>query len=155
MGAIGYEEILERAIQAEEAAAGMYRRLAARSLREDLRELLVALAVQEERHREKLERVRSGDLSVFTMPAPGGLELAAPSAVGELGSDARPAQALLVAIEQEQRAFQLYASLASSTDDPEVRGLLEGLALEEVSHWRQLEEAYDRWLAHESELDEP
>jgi rubrerythrin len=136
------EEILDFAIEAEVAAAANYRDLADRVHREGLRELLLAIAQQEEAHRDSLERVREGDLSLFAVGLPA-VELSAPSAVAALGPNMSAAQLLLAAIDAERQAHQLYSSLAREARDAGIITLLDALAREEARHWRELEVAYD------------
>lgn len=138
------DRVLQQAIDAEIAAACGYRELARRVRRSDVREFLTALVAQEEQHREALERVRAGDLSLFASPGPSAEVLVAPSSEVVPGPEASMAQALLAAIDQEQLAFRRYTAFACEADDPGVRTLFEALARQEANHWRQLEEAYDR-----------
>jgi rubrerythrin len=140
------EQVVEFAIAAEVEAARTYRGLAERVDRRDVIDLLMAIAAEEDGHREALERVREGDLSIF---ARGGsvVQLSAPLAAPELGPHLTPAQFLLAAIDAERRAHQLYSQLAAEADDPGLATLLDALASEETRHWQRLELAYDALIS--------
>ena len=135
-------EVFAFAIAAEVEAARTYRDLAGKVSREGLRELLLAIADEEDAHRESLEQAREGDLSLFARALPT-VQLSAPLAVPALNPDATPAQILLAAIDAERRAFALYSELAAAADDPGLTTLLDALAAEETRHWQKLEQAYD------------
>ena len=135
-------EVFAFAISAEVEAARTYRDLAGKVSREGLRELLLAIANEEDAHRESLEQAREGDLSLFARALPT-VQLSAPLAVPALNPDATPAQILLAAIDAERRAFALYSELAAAADDPGLTTLLDALAAEETRHWQKLEQAYD------------
>ena len=139
------EEVFDFAIAAEVEAARTYRNLAAQVTRQGLRALLLAIADEEEAHRESLEQVREGDLSLFARGAPE-IELSAPLEVPALAPDASPAQILLAAVDAERRAFVVYSELAVAADDPGLTTLLEALAVEETRHWQKLEQAYDDYI---------
>ena len=139
------EEVFDFAIAAEVEAARTYRDLAAQVKRQGLRALLLAIADEEEAHRESLEQVREGDLSLFAWGAPE-IELSAPLVAPALAPDASPAQILLAAVDAERRAFVVYSELAAKADDPGLTTLLEALAVEETRHWQKLEQAYDDYI---------
>ena len=138
-------EVFAFAIAAEVEAARTYRDLAGKVSREGLRELLLAIANEEDAHRESLEQAREGDLSLFARALPT-VQLSAPLAVPALTPDATPAQILLAAIDAERRSFALYSELAATADDPGLRTLLDALATEETRHWQKLEQAYDDYI---------
>lgn len=138
-------EIVDFAIAAEIEAARTYRELADRVERRDLRELLVAIAAEEDGHREALERVQEGDLSIFAKGSPA-VRLSAPLAAPALGPHLTPTQFLLAAIDAERYACQLYSELAQEADDPGLTTLLDALAVEETRHWQRLEQAYDAMI---------
>ena len=136
------EDIVDFAIAAEVEASHTYRDLASKVKVRELRDLLLAIAAQEDSHREALERVREGDLSIFATDV-GDVEVSVPLGAPPLGPDLSPPQLLLAAIDAERQACQLYSQLAAAAADPGLTTLLEALAREETRHWQQLEQAYD------------
>jgi rubrerythrin len=139
------KEVFELAIAAEVEAATTYRELADKVERQGVRELLLAIADEEDAHRESLEQAREGDLSLFASALPT-VQLSVPLAVPALTPDATPAQILLAAIDAVHLAFTLYSELAAAADDPGLSTLLQALAVEETRHWQKLEQAYDDYV---------
>jgi rubrerythrin len=147
-------EVFDFAIAAEIEAARTYRDLAGRVSREDLRELLLAIAGEEDAHQKSLEQVREGDLTLFAARPPE-VQLSAPLAVPALTPDATPAQILLTAIDAERQAYQLYSNLAAAADDLGLSTLLQSLAAQETRHWQKLQESYDGCIADSPRSERP
>jgi rubrerythrin len=140
------EDIIDFAIAAEIEAARAYRDLAERVEHRDVHALLLTIATEEDGHREALERVRQGDLSMFARDGDE-IQLSASLAAPDLSPDLTAAQFLLAAIDAERRAYQLYRELAFEAGDPGLTTLLDALAREETRHWQRLERAYDGLIA--------
>lgn len=142
MELVTIEQVLEFAIEAEIEAARRYLDLAERVDGDELRQLLLLIASEEEAHRETLERVRDGDLTIFARGS-AEVQLSVPLGAPSLGPDLTAPQFLLAAIDAERRACQLYSELATSADDAGLATILWALAGEETNHWMKLEKAYE------------
>jgi rubrerythrin len=141
------EKILTFAIEEEDKAACFYRNLATKAKDPGLRESLLSFAAEEEQHKAALENVMAGDLSMFAIA---GID---ESVFMEEGNE--PAlspgsmtvqQALRFAITAEQKAFRLYMTLATVSEDSGLKTIFKALAKQEATHSKQFEEVYDRLL---------
>jgi len=137
--------VLDQAIAEEAHAADWYREMADRADSEELRRFLMSLVADEEVHRDTLERVREGDLSVFDAKWPSHDSLLE-NAEEHTGQPGSVREAMLRAIEGERRAFLLYKELAMQAVDPGIQKLLESLAKQEADHWAALDEKYAKEL---------
>lgn len=140
-------DLLFFAIAKEKASQQFYLDIAVQMKEDTARRVFEAIARQEEKHEEslKLEVLKQG----YTLPKN---EEAAITAEfdwqEELKLDQEAMQmnymdALMVAIQKERAAFQLYTQLISMTQEPQFRRMLLGLAEEEMRHVIQFEREYD------------
>jgi rubrerythrin len=128
--------VLNQALAFEEAAIDDYRRLAEKAPAGDVRDLLIALAAEEEAHLAELRR-----LGTVTPPAaepfPYEPELPGPEAlIPDVSSEAR--ELLEHAVEHELATAAFYAALAESTHITSLRRALNALAAEERAHAERL-----------------
>lgn len=137
------EEVLDLAIEQEELAAKTYRDLAESSDDEDLEKVFIGFADEEDKHRQSLERVRSGDLELFAKDWPDQETLLVPPGPIDLKPDSELHTIILAAMDAERRALMLYRGLAKRTEDPGVKTVLDAIAREEAHHWSILEKIYD------------
>lgn len=140
---LSLDDVLDIAIAQEEEAAQGYRDLAAAAENEEIREMFLQFAVEEEAHRDSLIQVRMGDLQIFAKSWPEESELLFVPQEGEPAPDAKPPTVILAAIDSERRAFLLYKALAERSEDNGVKTLLEAIAREEAHHWSSLQRVYD------------
>lgn len=141
-------DLLRFAISKEVAARQFYLDLSSQMNDLGTQSVFRAIAQQEEKHEEilKLEMLKQG----YTLPE-GKNGTAPPSDYDwqerlELDSDAKNMRfpdALMVAIQKERAAFQLYTQLIAMTQDPVFRRMLLELAEEEMRHVIQFEREYD------------
>lgn len=138
-------KLLLFAISKEQASRQFYLELAGQMNDMVSRRMFEAVARQEEKHEEmlKLEVLKEG----YTLSA----QNEAAAAFDwqehlELEGDAQNmnyADVLMVAIQKERAAFQLYTQLISMTEQPDIRKMLLELAEEEMRHVIQFEREYD------------
>lgn len=138
-------KLLLFAISKEQASRQFYLELAGQMNDVVSRRMFEAVARQEEKHEEmlKLEVLKQG----YTLSA----QNEAGAAFDwqehlELEGDAQNmnyADVLMVAIQKERAAFQLYTQLISMTEQPDIRKMLLELAEEEMRHVIQFEREYD------------
>ena len=141
-------DILHFAMSKEQASQQFYLDLASQMEESTTKNVFLAIAKQEEKHEEsiKLEVVKQG----YTLSSVETEFADAPDYEWreklELDGDAKNmsyTDALMVAIQKERAAFQLYTQLISMTQDMTFRKVLLELAEEEMRHVIQFEREYD------------
>jgi rubrerythrin len=136
-------EILDFAMNEEQAAADFYTGLATRMNRPWMREVFEQFAREEMGHKAKLEKVKCGGHAGLST------ERVLDLKIGEYLVEAAPSaemdyqDALVLAMKKEKAAFRLYSDLAKVADDDNVREVLLGLAQEEAKHKLRFEVEYD------------
>ena len=137
------DEIFDFAIKNEVEAAAFYRDLVTKSDSAQIRTIFEGFAREEDGHKAKLERVRAG--GEFKMPKEKIMDLKIADYLVDVepGEGTDYQQALILAMKKEKAAFRMYTDLASTTDDPDLRELLLGLAQEEAKHKLRFELEYD------------
>jgi len=141
-----FQDFLRFAIEQERRWGALYEEYARASTSGDTRRLFDMLVGMEREHEEKLMMVlESGSLASLE---PGGsfadMRLGDYLVEEEVPPGASLEQILAYAIKAEQKAYELYAKLASLESEPHVKELLGSLAAEELGHKRDLEERYRR-----------
>lgn len=137
------EDLLDFAIRQEEVSASFYRGLAGKVSRHWVAKMFEELSVEEDHHREKLIDVKSGSIAALPTDRVSRLGLAGVLSVADPTSDLSFPDALVLAMTREDAAFTMYTRLAEIATDPELAGLLRGLAHEEAGHRLRIETEYD------------
>ena len=136
------DDLLNYAIARETEAHRFYTRLAQTVKNEGMREILEGFAADEAWHKEKLEAVKAGELTI------GDEEIGALGITDKL-PEVKPTaemnyiQALTFAMKKEKSAYTLYSNLAMVAQSKSLRQTLEKLAQEEAYHKLRLEIEYD------------
>ena len=136
--------ILEFAIEKEAEAREFYLEWAGKAKSEHLQKMFRELAAEEQKHGEKLERIKGGsafrgvpgkvtdlkivDYMVDIAPSP----------------DMDYQEALIIAMRRERSAFKLYNDLAAMGGAEEARTLFLALAQEEARHKLRLESEFEK-----------
>jgi rubrerythrin len=136
-------QILDFAIEKEEEAAQFYNDLAAKMGQQHVGEVFRSFAQEELGHKEKLLAVKKGDMSLLDQRRVADLGIGDSIVEIALSPDLEYKQALIIAMKAEKAAFRLYHDLASTTDDPNLKGVLLTLAQEEARHKLRFEIEYD------------
>lgn len=138
------DDVLDFAIDQEQAAADFYAKLAANVKNESMREVLEGFVQEELRHKSKLiaikEREAGSLVNIRTVPD---LKVADYLVDVNPTDDMGYEDALVVAMKMEKRAFQLYTDMAAKTEDDSIRQSLLALANEEAKHKLHFEIKYD------------
>lgn len=138
------DEILEFAIESEQAAADLYLSLAKQAKNPVIKKTFEDYAAEEMMHKAKLLDVQSGELLLTPSEKPVlDLKISDYTVEEEPGVDADYPTVLIYAMKKEKAAYRLYTDLAANTDVPELKELLLGLAQEEAKHKLQFELEYD------------
>lgn len=147
---VNAEQILEFAIEREQEAADFYRDLAARSSSGVMRDVFEQFAAEEDRHREKLRAVKSGDRGLGSSTRIRDLSIADYLVEQKPYPEMTYQDALVLAMQKEKAAFKLYTELAGLAEDPALKDLFLGLAQEEAKHKLRFELEYDENVLREN-----
>lgn len=138
------EDILDFAIDQEQAAADFYTQLSLKSKHEVMREILSGFAEEELRHKSKLLEIKSqGATKLVGRNRVPDLKVSDYIVAVEPSDDMSYTDALIVAMKLEKKAFQLYNDMAASAEDDSIRQSLLALANEEAKHKLHFEIEYD------------
>jgi rubrerythrin len=137
------EEILDYAIEMEQAAVDLYTRIAEQASSENARQVFLSFAAEERGHKAKLEAVKAGrDFATAAQPVMD-LKIADYANPVQLSDNPTYGDILLFAMQQEKQAFRMYSDLAARAESEEFKNLLLALAQEEAKHKLRFELEYD------------
>jgi rubrerythrin len=141
------DAVLDFAIDNESASAEFYRSLAEREQQPTLRETLNGLAKVELGHKQKLEAIKKQ--GTFRSKKANRIKLNIDDyrVEDEPSPDLDVKRALMVAMQREKVAYQLYMDLAEQADDQRIREAFLVLADEEAKHKNHFEVEYNDFLA--------
>jgi len=137
------EEVIDFAIEKEQEAARFYSELCKRSLPAGIKEMLTGFYKTELAHKAKLEKVKSGAVSIKPESV-SGLGLAGIVEDAEIREDMSLVELLAVAMKKENSAYRLYIELAVAATTPELIDLFLFLAQEEAKHRLWFEAEYQK-----------
>lgn len=137
-----YDRILKFAIRNEIVAQNFYRDVAAKLNVPHLKELFTALAAEEKKHQQTLERFQSGKSGTLQFDALPDYKIAETADKPVVSVKMKPADAFALAMKNEEEAMKLYTAMARVTSDAAQKGLLLELAAMEREHKRKMEDAF-------------
>lgn len=136
-----FKKIIALAVTAEVEAYEFYTAAAAKMKDPTLRSIFQELAAEEQQHQELLEK-----LTIEVQPASlapvGDYRIAESVARPRLSVSMQPAEAIALAMKNEQEAMWMYTELAKVSADPGQRAMFESLARMEQGHKVKLEGLY-------------
>jgi rubrerythrin len=135
-------DILNYAIAEESRAKSLYEKLAGIVKKEDVKAALNKLALDELRHKLRLEGVRDGDIIVEDEEV-GSLGIADSIKEAKPHADMSYQELLAFALMKENESYQLYTQMAMLAGDEIIREVFTQLAQEEAQHKLKLEIEYD------------
>ena len=142
------DEILRFAIRKEADAAAFYRMAADRS-NPGVTKAFQELAKEEEGHKKKLEGFDPKKIEKMEVKETRGLGLSEMMEDVPYSSEMSYADLLRMAIKNEEKSQQLYASTAKLVKEASLKKLLLILAQEESKHKEKLEKIYDKEVLQE------
>jgi rubrerythrin len=142
------DEILRFAIRKEADAAAFYRMAADRS-NPGVKKAFQELAKEEDGHKKKLEGFDPKKIEKMEVKETKGLGLSEMMEDVPYSSDMSYADLLRMAIKNEEKSQQLYASTAKLVKEANLKKLLLILAQEESTHKEKLEKIYDKEVLQE------
>ena len=142
------DEILRFAIRKEVDAAAFYKMAAERS-NPGVKKTFKELAKMEEGHKKKLEDFDLKKIDQTELKKTRGLGLSEMLEDVPYSPDMSYADLLRMAIKNEEKSQQLYASTAKLVKEASLKKLLLILAQEESTHKEKLEKIYDKEVLQE------
>lgn len=145
-----FDEIIRFAIDGEQEAVDAYTTASETVTRANVKKMLLSMARQEQMHKEKLEsidRERVAETAIVNVPD---LRIADFMDDVTITADMDYQDILVVAMKREEKAHNLYTTLASNTEDAELRKVFKLLAQEEAGHKLALEKEYDEHVLTEN-----
>lgn len=135
-------DVLDYAIGREVDAYKLYQDMAPRVTKPDVRAVIENFALDELRHRIRLEAIKAGE-TAFLDEEVGSLGIAETLPDMQPYPDMSYTELLIFAMNKEKLAFRTYTNLAAIAKKAEVRETLLRLAQEEAEHKLRLEIEYD------------
>lgn len=144
------QEVLDFAIEKEEEAQHFYMEWSKKLENQNLREQFVIFAGEENKHKEKLQRVKSG--STFKPSAKQVTDLKIVDYLVDIVATPEMdyQEALIVAMRREKASFKFYNDLAAISEDESLRQTFLALAQEEAKHKLRLETEYEKEIYTEN-----
>lgn len=138
-----FDEVIEFAIRSEQEAVDAYTTAGEMVRQRGVRQMLLELADQERMHKRKLENIDQARVSEAAVVSVPDLKIADYMDDVTITADMDYQDVLTVAMKREEKAHNLYTTLASNTNDEELQRLFLILAQEEAGHKLALEKEYD------------
>ena len=142
--------ILEFAIEKEAEAHDFYVEWAGKLELAHLKELFITFAGEEQKHREKLERIKQGSTFQPDMAKVTDLKIVDYMVDIVPTPDMDYQEALIIAMRREKASFKLYSDLAAMSGGGELQTLFLALAQEEAKHKLRMETEYEKDIYREN-----
>ncbi len=137
------EEILDFAINNEQAAADFYNKLAKESTNNDMQKYFEQYAKEEMGHKSRLMKIKSGGVYTLKSGSVTDLKIADYLVVNKVSDNMSYQDALILAMKREKAAYKLYMKLSEIAPTLELEILFRDLANEEAKHKLKFETEYD------------
>jgi rubrerythrin len=136
------DDVLDFAIRREEAAAQLYESMAQKVERPEMRAALLDFAEEEKRHKQRLLKIKEGELPAVSEAQIADLKIAEYVEIPDVNAKMDYPDALRFAMNSEKAAFRLYSDLAAISG-PKIAAVFRSLAQEEAKHKLRFEVEYD------------
>ena len=137
-----YEDILNAAIESEIEANRFYQQVAERVKDGYLKDMFLAFAREEDKHRRILEGFRNRPEHAVHFAAVPDFHVSETVDEVTLSIDMKPRDAIALAMKKEEAAMKHYNQLAAACDDKEQQNLFLELASMEREHKAKMEKAF-------------
>jgi rubrerythrin len=144
------DDILDFAIRAEQESVDFYSDLAARSKNEEIKKVFLEFAGEEMKHKSRLQGIKDEKTLQLSHETVKDMKIADYLVDVAPKPDMTYADALVLAMKKEKKAFMLYTFLSEEAKDPFMKGLFLTLALEEARHKLRFEVEYDEYILKEN-----
>lgn len=144
------DDILDFAIDNEQAAVDFYNELAGNSRNEEMRQVFTQFAKEEMGHKSKLLKVKTE--GTFNIQKVSVLDLKLSDYLVDMEPKPNMSyeEALVLAMKREKSAFKLYTRLSEKVDNAELKKIFQSLAIEESKHKLRFEIEYDDFVMREN-----
>jgi len=145
------DEVIDFAIAGEEESCEFYTGLAERMKKQEMEQVFLQFAQEEQAHKAKLQEVKKGNIEL----SPSSQKIT-DLKIGDYLVDVKPSpdmdyqKALILAMKKEKAAFRLYNDLADTVSDEKLKEVFKGLAQEEAKHKLRFEIEYDDDILEEN-----
>lgn len=137
------QDVLDFAMEKEEASYRLYADAAARVKSISARKMLEEMAEEEAGHKRMIGRLDREKIARYRITEVHDLRIGDYLADIPFSEDMTFQEILIYSMKEEERSYRLYTSALSATDDPEIGKVLMMLATEEKRHKFYLESLYD------------
>ncbi len=144
------DEILDFAMNGEQAAVDLYTRLANNSENTEIRDMFSQFAKEEMGHKAKLMRIKSEGIFETHTGMVIDLKISDYMADVVAGPDMDYREALIFAMSNEKAAFKLYTRLSKEASSTDLQNIFLNLAQEEAKHKLRFELEYDEYVLREN-----
>ena len=144
-----FQDVLDFAIQQEEAAIKGYGELMKKTSLPGLKGLLEELQAEERHHKQLLEHTGTMEMLDHEVQDVADLKISDYLVEDSLAPDSSFQDLLIFAAKKEKKAVDLYTSLMEKVSRPEIKKLFEFLIEQEKSHKLKLETEYDSQVLQE------
>jgi rubrerythrin len=143
------DDIFDFAIDNEIEAYKFYTDLAAKMDNPDMKKVFLEFADEEQNHKKLLEDTKKGKKIELSGEQITDLKIAEFTVEVQPTPDMDYQAALVLAMQQEKKAFQLYTRMANLVTDPANKQLFQSLAQQEAKHKLHFELEYDQVILKE------
>jgi rubrerythrin len=142
MDAKTYDEIMKKAIQSEIEAQRFYAEVAAKVQDPHLKEMFAGFVDEEKRHERILEGFRTKGAAHLHFKEVPDFKVAETIETPSPSVEMKPADALALAVKNEEAAMKHYGELAAACSDAEQAAVFRELAAMERDHKHRMETAF-------------
>ncbi len=137
------EDILEFALEKEDASFRLYKSAAMTSVNSSAKKLFEEMAAQEAKHKKFIQQLDRSKIARYKLKNIPDLKISDYLVDIPYRENMTYQEILVYAMKCEEKAYRLYAEAETMTDDPELKKLFQMLAGEEKKHKFYLESMYD------------
>jgi len=137
------DDILEFAMEKEDASYRLYKSAATASHSSSAKKLFEEMAEQEAAHKRFIQQLDKKKIAEFKIGNVPDLKISDYLVDVPYREDMTFQEILVYAMKCEEKAYRLYAEAETLTDDPELKKLFRMLASEEKKHKYRLESMYE------------
>jgi len=137
-----YRKIVEMAISEEIAASVFYQDASEKVDDPYLKKMFAELAEDERGHKRILEKILNSETVQQFFKASADFKVSETVDKPELSTRMKPADAIALAMKNEEEAMRQYLQMADACDDPDKKKVFEDLATMERGHKNKMEKAF-------------